>query len=61
MLEPSLAGLMEEDLFIKILEDVQLYPKSAVPTASQSLKAVLMAHNVDSRLLGALSEACMPA
>ena len=60
MLDPSLAGSMEEDPFIKILEDVQ-FGKSAMPTASKSLKALLMAHNIDSTLAGALSAASLLA
>ena len=61
MLEPNLATSSEEDPYAKILEDVQFYPESAVPTASKALNELLMTHNVDSRLAGVLSAARMPA
>ena len=61
MLEPNLASSSEEDPYAKILEDVQFYPESAVPTASKAWKELLMTHNVGSRLAGALSAARVPA
>ena len=61
LLGPSLAGVSEEDPYVKILEDIQFYPESVVPTASKALKELLVAHNVDGRLAGALSAARVPA
>ena len=61
LLEPSLAGVSEEDPYVKILEDVQFYPESVVSTASKALKELLVAHIVDGRLAGALSAARVPA
>ena len=60
LLEPSLTRESKDGPYVKILEGVKIYEKSVVATAIKAPRELLVAHNVDGRLAGALSATRVP-